>query len=193
MQEHLQSRSSIIVQRYKFQECKQLEGEDIKTYLAKLKKLLIYFGEQLKIRLRDQFVWGLASEKIRRRLLIEHQLTYAKTVEISTSMELAVREATDIKKVVNSTESELNYMDKKEKRLPVIVTEKIMYRKTIVLRAMHAYGKASHLEIVCKSKESSKEEEDNSQKQKRVNVKTKKVIKSTNNYLEEFVITIMRA
>jgi len=63
-----------------------------------------------------QFIWGLANEKIRRRLLVEHQLTYAKTVEISTSMELAIREAADMRKVMNSTESELNYMDKKKKR-----------------------------------------------------------------------------
>ena len=58
MQKHLQSRSSVITQRYKFKECKQMEGEDFKTYLAKLKKLSAHchFREQLESYIRDQFV-----------------------------------------------------------------------------------------------------------------------------------------
>jgi len=39
MQKYLQPQLSVILQRYKFKECKQMEGEDFKTYLAKLKKL----------------------------------------------------------------------------------------------------------------------------------------------------------
>ena len=61
-----------------------------------------------------------------------------------------------------------------------------MHQKTVALRACNACGKTDHLEIVCKSKESSNEEEGDSLKQKRANIKTKKVIKSANNYLEEF-------
>ena len=93
-----------------------MEGEDIKTYLAKLKKLSIHyqFGKQLEIHIRDQFVWGLANEKIRRKLLEEHQLTYAKTVEISTSMEMAVCEAADMRKMANSRKSELNFIRKRK-------------------------------------------------------------------------------
>ena len=62
-----------------------------------------------------------------------------------------------------------------------------MHQKTVALRACNACGKTDHLEIVCKSKESSNEEEGDSLKQKRANIKTKKVlvIKSSNNYLEE--------
>ncbi|KYQ47001.1 hypothetical protein ALC60_13986 [Trachymyrmex zeteki] len=58
MRNHLQPQPSIISQRYKFKECKQLTDEDIKTFLARLKKLSIYchFGEQLENHIRDQFV-----------------------------------------------------------------------------------------------------------------------------------------
>jgi len=42
MQNHLQP--SEISQRYKFKECKQMAEENIKTYLAKLKKLSALWG-----------------------------------------------------------------------------------------------------------------------------------------------------
>ena len=116
MQKHLQPQSSVIAQRYKFKECKQMEGEDIKTYLTKLKKLSAHcqFGEQLEIHIRDQFVWGLANEKIRKRLLEEQHLTYARTVEISTIMEMAVH-AADMANAACSKESVLNFLDKERK------------------------------------------------------------------------------
>ena len=47
-----------------------------------------------------------------KRLLEEQHLTYA-TAEISTIMEMAVREATDM--ATSSRESELNFMDKEKK------------------------------------------------------------------------------
>ncbi|XP_018339036.1 PREDICTED: uncharacterized protein LOC108746634 [Trachymyrmex septentrionalis] len=151
-----------------FSECKQMEGQDIKAYLAKLKKLSAHcqFGEQLEIHIRDQFVWGLASEEIRKRFLGELQLTYAKTVEISTSMEMPIREAADMRNAVNSRGNKLNFMDKKKK----IVTCYCCGKKGHVSKdcrfksyACNACGKKGHLEIVCKSKESSKEEKDNSE------------------------------
>jgi len=44
MQNHLQPQPSVISQRYKFKECKQMAEENIKTYLAKLKKLSALWG-----------------------------------------------------------------------------------------------------------------------------------------------------
>ena len=112
MQNHLQP--SEISQRYKFKECKQMAGEDIKTYLVKLKKLShCHFGEQLENHIRDQFIWGLANKGIK-RLLEEQQLTYAKAMEISTSMEMAGG-AADMVNAANSKSSALNLIDKKKK------------------------------------------------------------------------------
>lgn len=80
MQNHLQPQPSVISQCYKFKKCKQIAGEDIKMYLAKLKKLSAHchFGKQLESHIRDQFVWDLISERIKKRLLGEQQLTYVR-------------------------------------------------------------------------------------------------------------------
>ncbi|KYN45302.1 hypothetical protein ALC56_00247, partial [Trachymyrmex septentrionalis] len=117
MQKHLQPQSSVISQRYEFKECKQMEGEDIKTYLPKLKKISTHcqFGEQWEIHIRDQFVRGrLAGEKIRKKLLEDQQLTYTKTMEISTSIDMAVREAADMRNAANSKESEILWIRKRK-------------------------------------------------------------------------------
>lgn len=114
MKEHLQPTPCVIMERYKFKECRQQQSEDVKTYLANLKRLSkdCDFGTGLGNSLRDQFVWGIASEAIKKRLLGEKDLTYQKAFDIAQSMEAATWDAAKMQiKVETDT---LNYV--KDKR-----------------------------------------------------------------------------
>ena len=65
-------------------------------------------------------------------------MAYVKTVEISTSMEMAEREAADMRNTTNSKRSALNFMDKKKKMVTCYYCgKKVTYQKTVVLRVMH--------------------------------------------------------
>ncbi|XP_018407686.1 PREDICTED: uncharacterized protein K02A2.6-like [Cyphomyrmex costatus] len=180
-----QPQPSTIAQRYKFKECKQLTGEDIKTYLAKLKKLSTHchFEEQLENCIRDQFVWGLASVRIKKRLLAEQQLTYTRAVEISTSMEMAERDAADMANSVNSTGNALNVINKQKKVLQTVTCfccgKKGHMAKECRFKgySCNSCGKKGHLESVCKVQASNKGVKGKSPKQSRANgnVKIKNV------------------
>ena len=79
-----QPRRLVIAKRFHFHRRAQAVGENIAKFDAALRKLATHneFGGTLKETLRDRFVCGL-------RLLTEHDLTYAKVLEIATGMEVA--------------------------------------------------------------------------------------------------------
>ena len=106
LKSHLQPAPSIIAERYKFKECKQSEGQDVKTFLANLKQAPRYcdFGTNLDSALRDRFVWGLISETCKRKLLSENNLEYARAVEIALSLEAAEQNAAEMKRNVDYRE-----------------------------------------------------------------------------------------
>ncbi|XP_046753091.1 uncharacterized protein K02A2.6-like [Diprion similis] len=99
---HLQPAQSVITVRYKFKECRQEDNQSIKQYLANLKQISILceFGDNLESSLRDQFVWGLKSAAIKKRLLGEAGLTYQRAVELATALESA---AIDVVQIGGST------------------------------------------------------------------------------------------
>ena len=94
----------------------QVEGETVLKYNAQLKQLssTCDFGETLSERLRDQLVVGIRSEAIQRRLLAETVLTYAKAIELATSMELADK---DSKELIGSAKSAVNYVARQGDKL----------------------------------------------------------------------------
>ena len=55
LKNHLQPAPSIIAERYKFKECRQIEDQDVKAFLANLKRSSTYceFGDNLDSALRD--------------------------------------------------------------------------------------------------------------------------------------------
>jgi len=201
MQNHLQPQPSVISQRYKFKECKQLTGEDIKTYLTKLKKLSIQcnFGGQLEDHLRDQLVWGVSNEKTKKRLLGEQHLTYTRAVEISTSLEMAEREATDMGEGTTSTNNALNFIFKKDK----VESSESKNNKSKIMITCFCCGKKGHkvnecrfrnltcnacrnrghLETVCKLKTTEKCKKCNCRLKEKTKANNKR--KSQNNYVEE--------
>lgn len=85
----------IIAERFRFHKRNQQDGESISQFVAVLKWLSEHceFDQSLSDTIRDRLVCGFRSEAIQKRLLTESNLTLQKAIEISTSMEMAAKEA----------------------------------------------------------------------------------------------------
>ena len=83
-----------IAERYKFYKRDQQEGETLKHYIANLRQLseTCNFEAFLEQALRDRYVCGLRDDSIRKRLLIEKELTLKKVLEISQCLDSAQTE-----------------------------------------------------------------------------------------------------
>ncbi|XP_023245552.1 uncharacterized protein K02A2.6-like [Copidosoma floridanum] len=155
------------MERYKFKECRQQQGEDVKTYLANLKKLSkeCNFGAGLEDYLRDQFVWGIASEAIQKRLLGEKDLSYQKAYDIAQSMEAAGRDAARMQTKTGA--DALNYIKDKrratqgQKKGPSEQEKCFCCGRANHRRSECRYkdyrckqcGKVGHLQAMCKNKD----------------------------------------
>lgn len=92
---HLQPTPSILAERYRFRQRRQVAGELIADYVADLKKMARYceFKTNLEENLRDQFVCGLRSDLIRQRLFAENNIDYNKALQLANTLEAAERDA----------------------------------------------------------------------------------------------------
>lgn len=95
LQKHYAPKPLIIAERFRFHKRNQEDGESVSQFVAVLKQLSEHceFGQSLNDTLRDRLVCGLRGEGIQKRLLTETELTLEKAIDISTSMEMAAREA----------------------------------------------------------------------------------------------------
>lgn len=95
LKDHYSPKPLIIAERFRFHKRNQEEGESVAQFVAVLKQLSEHcdFGTSLSDTIRDRLVCGLRSEAIQKRLLTEATLTLDKAIKISTSMEMAAREA----------------------------------------------------------------------------------------------------
>lgn len=213
MKNHLQPKPSEIAERYKFKECGQKEGEDVKVFVAELKKLTTYcnLAENLEEHIIDQFVWGLKSEAIKKRLLGEKTLTYKSALETAISMEAASRDVAAMTSTKPSGSSSLNYVTDGQQQRGGSVSSggcKVNFADTCYCCGIAGHRanvcrfkaykcnlcqKPGHLAKVCKSKSENKVKNDlnnsnknanNSANPKNVNNDPQR--KEKHNYLEEF-------
>nr|pir hypothetical protein 1 - silkworm transposon mag [Bombyx mori] len=107
---HLQPKPSILAERYKFRQRRQL-NESIADYLTELKKLSknCEFGSSLDENLRDQMVCGLKSEIIRQRLFAEEKLEYKRAVTLALSLEAAERDAIAVERTPIEEVNKINF------------------------------------------------------------------------------------
>lgn len=98
MQSHLQPKSSILSERYKFRQCRQRAGQSVAEFVTELKKLSRHceFGENLNENMRDQFVCGLLKDEMRLRLFTEDTIEFTKAVNVATNIERAERDAQSV-------------------------------------------------------------------------------------------------
>ncbi|KAK3738182.1 hypothetical protein QZH41_019573 [Actinostola sp. cb2023] len=99
LEKHLSPKPLVIAQRFRFHKRNQMEGENINTYVAELKKLSQHcqFGESLNDALRDRLVCGLITETIQKRLLSEADLTLSKAMNIAVAMETAAKDTLELR------------------------------------------------------------------------------------------------
>lgn len=91
MKDHMEPTQNEILERYKFRQCVQRETKEVKAFVEEIKKASTYcnFGANLQDAMRDQFVCGLRTESLQKRLLREKDLNFVKAVELSTAFKLA--------------------------------------------------------------------------------------------------------
>ena len=96
---HLKPKPLVIAERFKFYKRLQREEERVAEYSVTLKQLSTHcdFDSFLNDALHDQLVCGLRHETIQKKLLAEDKLTFKKACEIAQAMELADRNANELK------------------------------------------------------------------------------------------------
>ena len=136
---HLDPAKIEIAERYKFYERKQGKGESLKKYIAELRKLAetCNFAGFLTQALRDKYVCGIQDTSIRKRLLVEDNLTLEKALKISQGLETAKVESVGMEKREIKREEVFKVYSNKEGRN---------------LRCYRC-GKGQHLANVCRFKD----------------------------------------
>ena len=98
LKDHFCPAPLVIVERFRFHKHSQGDHEPIKDFVADLKALSskCEFGDFLDDSLRDKFVCGLHDTTIQRKLLTVERLTFQRAVEIATTMELAMKDSSEL-------------------------------------------------------------------------------------------------
>ena len=87
---HLKPTPFTIAERFKFYERAQLPGERVNDFIAALRTLALKceFAAFLEKAIRDKLVCGTSNSRIRKRLLVERDLTLNKAIEIANALEV---------------------------------------------------------------------------------------------------------
>jgi hypothetical protein len=90
---HFSPKPLVIVESFRFHGRNHEEGESVTMFETPLNKLSEHweFHDLLNDTIRDSLVCGLWSEATQKRLLTESNLTLAKAIEVSMSVELAAK------------------------------------------------------------------------------------------------------
>lgn len=90
--------------RYQFRGRLQRENEDLTTYISELRKLAkcCDFKQCLDEQLRDQFVYGIRNDDIRRLLLAADTLTFDKAQNIAVMFSRTPKEKATVTKIKNN-------------------------------------------------------------------------------------------
>ena len=118
VRKHHQSLPSEIVQRFNFHSRTRQTGENVSTYVAKLRKLSEHcnFGDTLTAMLRDRLVCGINDQRVQRRLLAEPKLTFDKALELAQAAETAENNAKELSRAEPNTTVHAVSSDHKTKR-----------------------------------------------------------------------------
>ena len=102
--DHLMPQPAVHLQRYKFSSCKQV-NETVGQYINKLKTIATFCDfENFQERMLDQFIAGMKSVNMKKKLLGEANLTFERAVELALAAEKAEEEAAQM----NMSESDVN-------------------------------------------------------------------------------------
>ena len=140
---HFSPTYSPIVCRFKFHpRCRQL-GESIAVFVPQLCSLSenCGFGNTLEDMLRDRLVCGICDNAIQKRLLAEHDLNFAKAVQLAQSMEMAAENVKELQQPSGTPNTSTGAQE------VLKVTQPRQGEK--VLPTCHRCGKTSHKAPQC--------------------------------------------
>ena len=183
--EHKNPQPSFIVQRYKFNSRIRKNGETISDYVAELRHIAEHckYGTSLEDMLRDRLVCGVQDEKIQRRLLAETELPFTKALQLATAMELADKNAADLRgtvpdATVNKTTTSSGHRSSYGKGPPRTSSTKKcdrcgrpdshpMSECPAIHMECYVCGKRGHISRACRTKSSNNQKKSNRQQKGR--------------------------
>ena len=156
-------KSTVILQRFRFRNRLQQEGEGIASYVASLRKLASKCSFQgfLEEALRDQIVCGLREESTQRKLLGTEDLDLEKTITIVQAREAAQRDFTEMKRSSNETHKVCDSMQRSQSKVICYCCGNPGHKKPDCPRSgqrcnyCHRHG---HCEQMCLKKKNTKSE-----------------------------------
>ena len=179
LQDHLQPKPMIIAERYKFHKRNQGHTETVSEYLAALRRAATEckFEGFLEKALRDRFVCGLTSEPLRRRLLLEKELSLTKATEIAVVMEAADKDSKAIEEA-KQNEAAVNVLQKPnrpklDKRTPQATADTCYHCRRKGHQPQncrsreaqcHNCGKTGHIAAACRNRITPQNKKGSSQK-----------------------------
>ena len=183
---HKNPQPSFIVQRYKFNSRIRKHGETISDYVAELRHIAEHckYGTSLEDMLRDRLVCGVQDEKIQRRLLAETELPFTKALQLATAMELADKNAADLRgtvpyATVNKTTTSSGHRSSYGKGPPRTPSTKKcdrcrrpdsphpMSECPAIRMECYVCGKRGHISRACRTKSSNNQKKPNRQQKGR--------------------------
>lgn len=128
---YIHPKPNTITERYKFKERKQLSEETIVQFIRALKKMSEHcdFGLTLDNMLRDQLIWGLRDQHIKKRLLSEDGLTFKKCVELSLAMEAANNDVSQLEQRAESIKYQKQFKFKQKSQQKRGSLEQVVSKK----------------------------------------------------------------
>ena len=107
LQEHLNPKGNIIMERFKFNSRVREQGESVSDFIAELRRLsrTCEYGTSVNDMIRDRLVVGIAEISIQRKLLSEEELTLDKASKIAIGMETAGKHAAAISNIGGAASS----------------------------------------------------------------------------------------
>ena len=92
--DHINPKANKHTQRYVFSETRQLHGQSVNEFIAKLREIAEDCEfEHYESRMLDQFIAGLKNERMKQRLLCSDQLTFSVAIRKAVAEEQSAKEA----------------------------------------------------------------------------------------------------
>lgn len=173
--EYFLPKVNVTFERHKFFTRNQKSGENIESYVTELKALAATcdFGKLKDSLIKDRVVCGIDNNKLREKLLTEHNLTLTKCIDICRSAESTKTQLKEINSETIQVNSVKGYDNKKKPDKPSkdqVTTTKIAKNKVInncsrcgrnhKVNECPAYGaecykckKKNHFSKMCKQKQ----------------------------------------
>ena len=178
---HYTPKPNKIVERFKFNQRNQKQGENISEYIAGLRRLSQFCEfNDLDDMLRDRIVCGMRNESLQKRLLSDKNLTLGKVIEETQAAEMAEQNMQELKSTaeMNYVKMGTGYKKKENHKSQKRQGEreegyKLCYRckgdhasRTCKFKSAECYHckKTGHIVKACRIKENDERERDDKEK-----------------------------